>query len=235
MWISRTKTRFKRYPMEIIILGGSKTVYFLTKQFIRRKYNVTVIHSDRERARELAEQTKATVVLGDGTAVSMLEESGARRAEVLLALSDNDHDNLIACQIAQRKFGVPRVLAVVNDPDNEVVFRKLGIDVVFSTTRVIGAIIEQKTSFSDITALMPLARGRLTITDVHIQSDTPSVGKALSELNLSEGTLVACIIRDDDVILARGNTRIIADDHLVLISHPEKQPSDLLVLCGEQD
>lgn len=218
--------------MRVIIIGGSKTVYFLARQFVRRKYHVTVINRDAARSRELAQQTKATVVLGDGTDVQRLEEAGARRADVLLALTNHDQDNLIACQIAQKTFSIPRTIALVNDPDNENVFAQLGVTTAFSATRIIGSILDQETDFEDITALMPLAHGRVNVTDVRLDADSPAIGKTLMELELSDNSLVACIIRDDEVIVPRGATRLMANDHLVLISHPEQQKRDLHMLCG---
>jgi trk system potassium uptake protein TrkA len=218
--------------MRIIIIGGDKTVYFLARQFVRRKYHVTVINRDPVRSREIAEQTKATVVLGEGSDVDRLEEAGARQADALLALTSHDQDNLIACQLAQRLFGVPRTIAMVNDPDNEPIFQRLGINVAFSATRIIGSIIDQETDFEDITALMPLARGRINVTDVRLDNLSPAVGKTLQELDLAENSLVAAIIRNEEVIVPRGATRLQEDDHLVLITQPENQKQDLEVLCG---
>ncbi len=220
--------------MRVIIIGGDQTVYFLARQFIRRRYHVTIINRDTLRSKELAQQTKATVVLGDGTELARLEEAGARQADVLLALTSHDQDNLIACQIAARNFGVPRTIALVNDPDNEPIFQQLGVTVAFSATRIIGSILDQEAGFEDITALMPLANGRLNVTDVHLAKDSPALGKTLLELELSENSLIACIIRNDEVIVPRGATRLQVDDHLVLITHPEHQTRDLAVLCDGQ-
>jgi trk system potassium uptake protein len=218
--------------MRVILIGGSKTVYFLARQFVRRKYHVTVINRDPARSRKIAQGTKATVVLGDGTDVHRLEEAGARQADVLLALTNYDQDNLIACQIAQKMFSVPRTIALVNDPDNEDVFKQLGVTVAFSATRIIGSLLDQETDFSEITALMPLAQGRIMVTDVRLENDSPATGKTLLELQLTENSLVACIIHDDKVIVPRGSTRLTANDHLLLISHPEHQKHDLEILCG---
>lgn len=219
--------------MRVILVGGDKTVYFLARQFVRRKYHVTIINRDPVRGRELAEHTKATVVLGDGTDASRLEEAGARQADAVLALTTHDPDNLVICQIASRRFGVPRTVALVNDPDNEDVFQRLGVNVAFSATRIIGSLIEQETDFDNITTLMPLARGRINITDVRIDGDSPSVGKSLIELDLAADSLVACILRKDDVIVPRGNATIEANDHLILISDPHNEQHDLLTLCGQ--
>lgn len=219
--------------MHIIIVGGDNTAYFLAKRFANRDYTVTIINRDAMRCQELAEQTRATVVRGDGTDVKILEEAGARRADALLAITPEDQDNLVACQIASRSFGVPRVIAIVNDPDNETVFRKLGVSVAFSATRVIGAVLDQETTFDEITALMPLARGKLTINDVRLPADAPSIGKSLSELDLSGETLIACVIRDDDALIPSGTTRLKANDHLVVISHPDRDQDDMIMLLGD--
>jgi trk system potassium uptake protein TrkA len=218
--------------MRLILIGGNRIVYFLARHFVQRKYHVTIINRDPLRSRELVEQTKATVVLGEGTDINRLEEAGARQADAVLALTAHDQDNLVICQIAQTRFGVPRAIAVVSDPDNEQVFQKLGVQVAFSPTRIIGTIIEQETDFDNITALMPLARGRLSVTDVRIDPDSPSVGKFLHELKLEEDTLIACILRNDEVIVPRGSTQVTANDHLVLISRSDNEQRNLEILCG---
>lgn len=220
--------------MRILMVGGDKTVYFLARQFVAKGNHVTIINRDPLRSKELAEHTKATVVFGEGSDVNRLEEAGARRADVMLALTSHDQDNLITCQIAQKLFGVPRTLALVNDPENEAVFRKLGISVAFSATRIISSLIEQQASFDDITALMPIAEGRINVTDVRLDEDSPAIGKNLIELELTEGSLIACIIRGDDVLVPRGATTLEVNDHLILISHPEHEEQDLITLCGEQ-
>jgi trk system potassium uptake protein TrkA len=221
--------------MRVILIGGSNTVYYIARQFARRKDHVTIINRDKARCQELARSTSAMVVLGDGTDVSRLEEAGARQADVVLALTSHDEDNLVTCQIARKKFGVPRTVALVNDPDNEDVFRKLGVDVAVSTTRILGSLIEQETDYDNIAHLMPVAHGRLNVTDVRLDAESPGVGKTLSELDLAENTLVACIIRADEVIVPRGSTRLEVGDHLVLIAHPENEGHDLMVLCGHSE
>jgi len=220
--------------MRLIMVGGDKTVYFLARQFISRDYHVTIINRDLARSKELAEQTGATVVFGEGSDIRRLEEAGARRANVVMALTSHDQDNLITCQIAQKIFGVPRTMALVNDPENEMVFEKLGISVVFSATKVIASLIEQQADFEEIQMLMPLANGRINVTDVRLDADAPAIGKSLAELELSRGALIACIIRDDKVVVPHGDTRLLFNDHLILISQPDNQTEDLMRLCGLQ-
>jgi trk system potassium uptake protein TrkA len=218
--------------MRAILIGGSKTVYYLARQFVRRGYHTTIINRDAGACQVLAHETSATVVLGDGTDMTRLDEAGARQADIVIALTSSDPDNLIACQIAQKKFGVPRTIALVNDPDNEVVFKKLGVNVAFSTTRVIGSIIDQETEFEEVMELMPVAHGKVHVSDVHLNDESPGVGKRISELGLTSGTLVGCIIRNDAVIVPNGSTLLESGDHMVLITQPETETHDLKLICG---
>ncbi len=220
--------------MRLIIVGGNKIVLYLAREFMRQEQHVTIINRDPDRARELAERTSATVVLGEGTDLDVLEEAGTRQASAVLALTSQDQDNLVVCQIAQKNFGVPRTIAMVNDPDNEPVFQKLGVTVPFSATSMIGTIIAQETTFAEITALMPIARGHVSITDVRLDDDAPAVGKNVMELNISDQTLIACIIRDDHVTIPRGSSVLEKGDHLILISESDKISKDLARLIGHK-
>lgn len=218
--------------MRVIMVGGNETVYYLARQFVRKGYHTTIINRDPVRARELANDTKATVVLGDGTHVQRMEEAGARQADLVLALTSRDQDNLIACQIAQRNFKVPRTIALVNDPDNEPVFHKLGVTQAFSATRIIASIIDQETDFDAITQIAPVAKGRITVSDVHLEKGSPAIGKTLQDLPLSGKTLIGAIIRDDHVIVPRGSTVLNERDHLIVISEPDYRERDLTLLCN---
>jgi trk system potassium uptake protein TrkA len=219
--------------MYVIIVGGDKIAYFLARQLIESDNHVAIINRNVLDAKELARDTRAVVVLGDGTNAAILEEAGIHRADVVIALTPHDQDNLVSCQLAQRLYSVPRTVALVNDPDNEIVFKQLGVSVAFSATQIIASLIEQQTAFEDITRLMTLASGHVHVADLHLQSDSPAVGKSLQELNLTEDTLIACIIRQDQVIIPRGSNRLMANDHLLVISRPETQERDLRILTGE--
>lgn len=222
--------------MRIIVIGGGETietVYFLARLFSRRGDQVTVVNPDPAEAQMLSRQVKATVILGDGSDPALLEEAGARRADVLLSLTPQDPDNLVTCQIAQKLYGVPRTLALVNDPDNEEVFRQLGIAEVFSATRVIGSLIEGQTLFDEIIHLFPAAEGRLYVTEVVLDGEAPVIAKTLQDLDLPEESLVVAIIRDQKVIVPGGEYRLQAADRLIVIALPENQQEILRTLTGE--
>jgi trk system potassium uptake protein TrkA len=181
----------------------------------------------------LSRRVDATVILGDGSDPAVLEEAGARRADVLLSLTPYDPDNLMACQIAQKLYSVPRTMALVNDPDNEEVFRQLGITLVFSATRVIGSLIEGQTVYDEITHLFPADEGRLHVTEVVLGEGAPAADQNLVDLDLPQDSLVICLIRDGQMIVPRGDSRLQVGDRLILITQPEAQEETLRILTGE--
>lgn len=221
--------------MRLILTGGGETIetiYFLARHFALRDYHVTVIDPDPEETRLLAHRVDVTAIVGDASHPAVLEDAGARRADVLLALSAYDPDNLVTCQMAHRLFGVPRTMALVNDPDNEAVFRQLGIDLVFSATRVIGSLIEGHTVFDEVVHLFPVAEGRLHVTELVLDHDAPAVGRTLRELALPSESLIAAVIRGAEVVVPSGDTLLATGDHLLLIALPSVEEAAMRLLTG---
>lgn len=220
--------------MRIILIGGNETVYFLARDLKRKNHYLTIINRDEYHCQELFRHTDATVIHGEGTDPATLEEAGVRMTDVVLALTPHDQDNLVACQLAAKVYGVPRTIALVNDPENEEIFQQLGVTDAFSSTQIIAKMIEQRASFADITRLMPVGDGHIHVADVKLDKESPVVGKSLLEVELSEHTLVACILRDDEVIIPRGGNRLQVNDHLVLISKPGYEEADIEIITGEK-
>ncbi|MBI1928289.1 NAD-binding protein [Candidatus Poribacteria bacterium] len=219
--------------MNILIVGGGKLVYFLSRTFISKGYSVTIINRDREECSWLARRLKATAVYGDGSNPQILEEAGAGTADAVLAVTPNDQDNLVICQLASLRFHVPRTLALVNDPDHEEVFRQLGITSAFSTTRVLSSLIEQRAGFEGITNLLPVGEGKVNVTEVVLEGTSPVVGRALRDIAFPENSLIACLLRDDQPIVPRGTTVLQERDRLIVMTLPENHGQVLKMLTGD--
>lgn len=220
--------------MNVIIVGGVKTAYFLARQFMSKGYSVTLIDRDPEECRVLSRQLQKPVVIsGDGSDPTVQEAAGARQADALLALTPYDQDNLIACQIAKQMYGVPRAVALINDPDNEPVFRQLGINVTFNATRILAMLIEEQTDWEDIANLIPVGEGRIQIVEVTLHEDSPALGQTLQSLPLPEGALIAGILRGEEVIVPKGASRLQLDDRVVLISQSAIFAKALRTLTGK--
>jgi trk system potassium uptake protein TrkA len=218
--------------MKVIIVGEGKTLYFLCRNFNAKGYRVVIINNDRSECVDLARKLPALVICGDGSDTAILKEAGAMGADALLAITPNDQDNLVICQLASLKFGVPRAIALANDPDNTEIFEKLGVSA-FSTTQIVGSLIEQRASLDQIINLLPVGEGRVNVTEVVLETDSPVVGKSLKDIALPENSLIAVLIRNNKAIVPRGDNCLQSADRVVLITLPENHGRVLKVLTGE--
>jgi len=219
--------------MNIIIVGGGKTVYFLARTFLSKGHSVTIVSRNKEDCVQLARRLKVTVACGDGSSPIVLEEAGARNAQAVLAVTPNDQDNLVICQLATSRFGVPRAVALVNDPENEEVFKALDVPA-FSVTPAIASLLEQQASLDEITHLVPVSQGKVNITEVVVKPDSPVVGKTLREVDLPADALITVVIRDGEPVIPRGFTRLDAGDRVVLVTLPASHGPALRAITGER-
>lgn len=218
--------------MKVIIIGKGKTIYFLSRKFISQGHNVVIINQDKEECTQLARQLKARVICGDGNDSEILRDAGAMEADAVLAITPDDQDNLVICQLASIKFGVPKIIALANDPENAEIFEKLGVTG-FSITQIVGSLIEQRASLEQITNLLPVGEGRVNITEVIINDDSPVAGRLLKDIMLPENSLVAVVIRNDMPIVPRGSNELMSGDRIIIITLPENHGKVLKVLTGE--
>lgn len=219
--------------MKVIIVGGGKTLFFLCRNFTAKGYQVVIINRDKDECVQLSRRLSAMVVCGDGSDAGILKEAGAMGADAILAITPNDQDNLVICQLASLKFGVPRAIALANDPDNTEIFEKLGVSA-FSTTQIVGSLIEQRASLEQILNLLPVGEGRVNVTEIVLGDDSPVVGKLLKDIDLPENALIAVVIRDNHPIVPRGGNDLQAGDRVVLITLPENHGPVLKALTGER-
>lgn len=218
--------------MKLIIAGGGKMVYFLCRNFNAKGYEVIIINRNQTECVQLSRQLSIMVICGDGSDFKILKEAGAMDTDVVLAVTPNDQDNLVICQLASLKFGVPRVVALANDPDNAEIFEKLGVSA-FSTTHIVCSLIEQRASLEQIINQSPVCEGRVNVTEITLYIDSPVAGKLLKDIKLPENSLVAVVIRNNHPIVPHGASCLLAGDRLVLMTLPENHGPVLKVFTGE--
>ena len=207
--------------MYIVVIGGGKVGLNLTKMLEKKKHEVAVIEPKPEHISKLVDQTSALVIQGDGTEIKYLEEANTADADVFVAVTGVDENNLVACQLAKTVFGVPKVVVRVNNPANTPLFRAMNIDVAFDGTHILANLITENLVFQDLLNLIPIAKGKLEIAEVKINHHGAS-GKTLSELGLTEkGILVASILRQDKVFVPQGSTILEPNDRIIAIISPE--------------
>ncbi len=161
-------------------------------------------------------------MLGDGCEAATLAEVGTGRADMLVAVTGDDEDNLVACQVAKHKFNVPRTIARIRNPQNEVIFKKLGIDVTVSTTNIILEAIEKEVPTHPLTHLMTRTDKGLEIVEVRIPQGSKSIGRPVKEVSLPEGTKLALVIpKDRKPVIPNPNTILREGDQIIALTTPE--------------
>jgi trk/ktr system potassium uptake protein len=211
--------------MFIVIVGGGKVGYYLTRELIEGGHEVLVIDKDPSRVKLLTDELGQDVaVRGDGCEVSTLMAAGMNRADMVLAVTGDDEDNLIVCQVANRKFNVPRTVARINNPKNEEIFKKLGIATTVSATTAILAQIEQELPSHALIPLMRLRGGGFEIVEVKIPAEAAVVGQRLRDIMLPQQSLIPLIVDPEGLPRVPTNDSIIeADDEVIAVTKPETE------------
>lgn len=209
--------------MYVVIVGGGKVGYYLAKTLLPYKHKITVIESQRELCKKIANELNISVINGDGTNLDDLSGVEADKANILIAVTGRDEDNLIACQLAKRKFGVQRTIARVNNPKNIVVFEKLGVDIAVSSTSIIADLIEQEVDYSGMKTLMKLKSGKVVLSEIVIKKSSPVCEKSLKDINLPKDCILISVIRDEEVVIPNGYTILHEGDSIIAVSSCEDQ------------
>ena len=216
--------------MKVVIVGGGKVGHHLARVLRRERKPVVVIELDQERAEEVANETGALVIHGDGTDVRILQEADLEHATRLVAVTGSDEDNLVACQLARTAFDCPEVLARVNDPRNERTFTALNVPLVSVTSHLV-QLLGQKIDLGELNRIATLGDGAVLIVEVEVPENRSPV--AVAALGLPEPTLLAAIRRGKEVIIPDGTSQIVPGDRVVAVTQAESEELTRSVLRGE--
>lgn len=218
--------------MYIIVVGGGKVGFHLAWTLIDVGYEVLIIERDHETTSRISDNLGTIVLEGDGADASVLAKAGANRADVVIATTGDDEDNLIVCQVAKRKFGVERVIARVNNPKNEQLFKKLGIDATVSQTNVLLHLIEQRIGVDGLTHLLTLQHDELEIVEARVSNDSPVAGKTLAEIRLPRDCVFSAITRGENIIVPAGDTRLEVGDEVIAVTRVKSEAELRRLLVG---
>jgi trk system potassium uptake protein TrkA len=211
--------------MYIIVAGGGKVGANFARVLLKDdRHEVTLIEQRRDRFERLEQEFEHQVMVGDATEIFVLERAGiARPPDVVASLTGDDEDNLIISQLAREKYGVPKVIARVNDPRNQAHFDLLGISPTVSATRGLMALIEHEVPEHDLVHLLELRKENLEIVEVLIDQSAPAAGKKVEALDLPEGSRLISVMRNGRSEIAVGSTELQAGDQVLAILQPGKE------------
>jgi trk system potassium uptake protein TrkA len=209
--------------MYVIIVGGGNVGYYLAKQLGAAKHEVLLLEKDRARYRTISEELGEVVMQGDGCEVAQQTEAGFGRADAVVAVTGSDDDNLVVCQMAKLEHNVPRTISRVNDPRNEKLFHKLGVDATVSSTKIIYNLIEQEVGGGEMIPLAALNRGNIEIVEVEIGARSPVLDREIRSLNLPPEALIISVIRDGHAVLPTGETIFSIGDSVVALVNADRE------------
>jgi trk system potassium uptake protein TrkA len=219
--------------MYVIVIGGGKVGYYLANALLGQGHEVLVVEKDPTRTGFICNELGSVCVRGDGCEVAILTEAGTGRADMFIAVTGDDEDNLVACQVAKHKFSVPRTVARINNPKNEAIFKELGIDVAVSSTKIILESIAEEVPTHPVTHLLDIRDKGLELVEVKIPADAKTVGKEVRELSLPpESRLFLIIPKQEKPQVPTASTVLQAEDQIVAITTPESEEALRKALRG---
>jgi trk system potassium uptake protein TrkA len=221
--------------VRIVIIGAGKVGTFIAADLLENGHDVAVVERDaqqvdRRRATEGLENVEW--VVADACEVSELARANLESADVVLAVTGDDEDNLVTSLLAKQEFGVPRVIARVNHPANEWMFTEMwGVDIAVSAPHLLSALVEEAVTVGSMVRLLQVAGGRARLIEVTLTADSPILGRSIVEAAFPRGSSVVAIVRAGDVVVPRGDTVFhLGDEVLALVSdESEAEVSALLI------
>lgn len=216
----------------ILIAGGGKVGVNLARALYDSGHEVAVIEKDGARVAAITNKLDCPVFLGDASTHEVMEAAGAQRARVFVAATGSDQDNLIACEVAKKVFGVPQTIARASNPKNEDVMVRLGVDSTVSSTAIIQQVIERELPTVRIKTMLSLQEGAYQILEYLLDADSPAVGHLLREVTLPPESNLIAILRGKQTVVPRGDTQLNAGDIVMALVNTDQEASLRTALLG---
>src|SRR5919198_5182466 len=203
--------------MYAIICGGGKVGWNLARELMGKGHEVTLIESDRNRYLTIEQELEHVAQYGDATELWVLERAGIQRAELVIAVTGDDEDNILICQIAREKYGVDRIVARCNNPRNLQHFELLGVKPAVSATDLILRLIEHEVPKYGLVHLLDLPQERLEIIEVEVARGSPADGALVKDLGLPDGSLAISILRDGTGFVPLADSVVEEGDEVLVV------------------
>jgi trk system potassium uptake protein len=204
----------------VVIAGAGKVGWNLARELMSKGHEVTLIESDRGRYLTVEQELEHAIQYGDATELWVLERAGINRADLTIAVTGDDEDNVLICQIAKEKYLCSRIIARVNNPRNRQYFELLGIQPAVSATDLILRLIEHEVPSYGLVHLLDLRDEQLEIIEVEVAGGAPAAGRRVADVDLPDGSLIISVLRDGHGFVPSSDTVIDAGDEVLLVLDP---------------
>ena len=218
--------------MKVAIAGGGNVGTSIASDLKAAGHDVLIIEQDPDLVARLRPTLDITWLEGDACEVSTLQKAGLEDADVVVASTGDDEDNLVVSLLAKQEFAVPRVVARVNHPKNRWLFNETwGVDVSVSTPHLLTALVEEAVSVGSLVRLLQFAQGEARLVEVTLADDSPAKGRSLSELDVPRDATIVAVVRDNRVVVPRGDTVLCPHDEvLALVTDDSEEPVKALLV-----
>lgn len=208
-----------------VIVAGAGTLGRRVARYVGEKHDVTVVEQSRERCESVTHEFqtfgKISVLCGDIDEPAILLEAGVDRADVFVAATGHDEDNLVGCLLAKNEFKVKKVIGAVRNPRNRWLYnRSWGVDVALDSAQIVAHLIEEEATLTDLVRLLDLREGEVTLTAITATADGHLAGKTFAEISIPEGCHPVALLRGNDVVMPGEGVRIQVDDALLVLAGP---------------
>jgi trk system potassium uptake protein len=217
--------------MYVIVVGAGKVGWNLARELLEKGHEVTLIENDRDRYLTVEQELEHNIQYGDASELWVLERAGISRADMVIAVTGDDEDNILICQVAKEKYLVDRIIARVNNPRNREHFELLGIKPVVSATDLILRLIEHEVPEYGLVHLLDLPEQRLEIIEMLLPEDSRAAGQRVGDLEMPEGSLLISVLRGDRGFVPGPDTVLEAGDEILAVLDPTVE-EDLTTYFG---
>ena len=207
--------------MKVCIAGGGKVGMYLAQSLLTHHHKVTIIEPQEALCRSLADSLDVPVVCGDAISFDTLRTADVASCDAFVAVTGNDEDNLVACQIAKREFGVDRTVARASNPKNRELLHTLGVDTVVCGTDHLSHILEREIETDTIRQLLSLGGGTASLNEILLPEDFAFAGKSIKDIPIPGNAILVSITRDTEFIIPHGNTVLLPWDRILCLTQDD--------------
>jgi trk system potassium uptake protein len=209
--------------MKVIVVGGGQVGRYIASLLLSNGHEIKVIeHLSENYDKLLHEIPKELLILGHGSDPLILEQAGIQSADVVAAVSASDEINLVVSTLAKMEFGVPKVIARVNNPKNAWLFNSgMGVDVCVNQADLMAHLIVEEMDLEDMFTMMKLNRGEYSIVQIKVTTNAKAVNQMIGDLTIPKNTVLIAITREDSLLIPRGDSQILVDDEILALTDEE--------------
>ncbi len=219
--------------MNILIVGAGKVGAHLAALLGEQRHHITVIEMDEQVFNRVRPVLKdITVILGDGCNPQLLRDAGIGQMDAVVATTGDDEDNLVVAKLAKHEYRVGRVISRVNNPKNQWLFtKKMGVDIAISHASMLARLIQEELTVGDLIPLLKLVGGKASLVELTVSAASRTIGNRIEELELPAECVLVAVLRNGAIVIPRGDTTLVADDHIIALIRTDQQP-DLAKVFG---